>query len=113
MRFFTWRVRPIILAETRFPRSPCGGRSRGCRSDPSRSSSTSSDAAARARRGAASKYITTAIFEGGTDYIGHPETDEEVRKTYDGFVTEGWIRMTPEDIRACAGVEVPQLTQAA
>jgi hypothetical protein len=60
-----------------------------------------------------SKFITSAVFEGGTDYIGHPDTDEAARKTYDGFVDDGWVPMTPEDIRACAGVEVPPLTHVA
>jgi hypothetical protein len=62
---------------------------------------------------AASKFITSAVFEGGIDYIGHPDTDVEARGKYDEFVKEGWIPMTPEDILVCAGVEVPPLTQAA
>lgn len=61
---------------------------------------------------AASKFITSAIFEGGADYIGHPETDDEARGKYDSFVDEGWIPMTPDDIKACAGVDVPPLTHA-
>ena len=62
---------------------------------------------------AASKFITSAIFAGGVDYIAHPETDEEARATYDELVGEGWVPMTPEDVAACAGVEVPPITQTA
>lgn len=56
---------------------------------------------------AASKFITSAFFEGGVDYIAHPETDEEAGGKYDELVSEGWIPMTPEDVQVCAGVDVP------
>jgi hypothetical protein len=46
---------------------------------------------------------TAASFEHGMDFVG-AVTDEELKKTLDYFVKEGWQPMTREDIKLTAGI---------
>jgi hypothetical protein len=50
--------------------------------------------------------ITAAVFENGMDYIGHPKTYDEAYKSYDTFIKEGWVPMTPEDLKKTSGVDI-------
>lgn len=53
--------------------------------------------------------ITSAIFENGVDYIGHPDSDEHAREHYDAHVASGHVKMTVEDVSKVSGIAVASI----
>lgn len=74
----------------------------GCRSPGSQAFSP--DAVFLVVKNAVSSFITVAEFVNGTDYIGHPKTDEDAKSWYDSYIDRGWVRMMDDDLARVAGL---------
>ena len=48
--------------------------------------------------------ITVAFFENSIDYIGYPKKWKEVENHVNELIEDGWIEMTPEDIKQTSGM---------
>ncbi len=46
------------------------------------------------------EYIT-CMLKSGKDFIGYPETTQEIEAAKTYYVTRGWIPMTPQETQSC------------
>lgn len=54
-------------------------------------------------------YVGAAVFENHMDYVSsrsNPPKWETIIKDIEKMKSEGWIDMTPEEIKKCAGIEM-------
>ena len=54
--------------------------------------------------------ITSAFFQNGADFIGHPKNKEEAIKIYESLLEQGWIPMTNLDMERTAGITIDEDT---
>lgn len=46
-----------------------------------------------------SDVLCYAIIEGATDYIGKPETIDEIMDMYEEYIRQGWTKLSPDYVK--------------